>query len=459
MARDREKPPAGSSASSAAPAPKNGPSGAVAARQAAGTPGASHAIAAKLEGPAPASKPVEAAKAADAGQSVRSAAADKTAPSGARPGDRPATASAPPPAASPAGKAQAEGGQGGFWPGLLGGLIGGAATALAASFFWIVGPDGIAGLRSATDALGGRLSQAEQQIDRIGALDGRVAAIEAGSGSGEADDQAAERLAAFAQELQVLAAEVRATAAAQRSAAAAVADVQTSAADAGQRIETTGQALDTLAAETRTLAGSAEQLRGDLQALTMRVGTAEGRLDHLGGAYQRGAAMIVAIADVDRAIARSEPYGSALAALRSLAKDDTALDATLAALEPTAADGVPSFQALQSSFGAAASRALLADEGDRSLGDLVGDNLFGIINMRPAGAEAAGSDSRAVLARAHARLAEDDLEAALAELASLEGGAAQAMQPWVARAASRRAAEAAVLQLGAHAQSLVAAGR
>ncbi|MEZ5934435.1 MAG: mitofilin family membrane protein [Alphaproteobacteria bacterium] len=502
MARDRGKQPTGSSTSTAAHPPKTGEDKAETAKPSTDHPMASHAIASKLGGAAPASTPAEPAKTTDIKQSAEPASAGKTpaasgTPStggmptaggrpnvGGMPADRPA-ASTPPTAASRAGKGQAAsgnaqggsaGGHGGFWPGLLGGVIGGAATALAASFFWTAGNDGITTLQSASDALAGRVTQAEEQIGRIGALDERLAAVEGTGDSGLADrlgefetrlaalgngsggGALTERLAAFEQELQTLAADLRATADAQQSSAETIASVEATVADTGKLVETNGQSVETLTEEAQKLAGTAEQLSGDLQSLATRVGEAEGRLDHLGGAYQRGAAMIVAIGDIDRAISRSEPYASALTSLQSLAKDDDALGASLAALEPAAADGVPGLAALKSSFGEAASRALLADEGDRSLTDQVGDNLFGIINMRPAGAEAEGSDSRAILARARARLAQDDLGSALAELATLEGGAAEAMQPWIARAESRIAAEAAVQQLRTHAQSLVATG-
>ena len=199
-------------------------------------------------------------------------------------------------------------------------------------------------------------------------------------------------------------------------------------------------------------------MSGDLQTLATRVGEAEGRLDHLGGEYQRGAAMIVAIGDVDRAITRGEPYDSALQSLQSLVRDDAVLGETLTTLEPMAADGVPTLRDLKAEFGETASRVLLAEKGDRSIADQVGDNVFGILNMRPSGAEAEGSDSRAILARAQARLADDDLRGAIDELGGLEGAAAEEAGSWVQRAEARLSAAAAVSDLRAHAQTLVAKG-
>jgi len=139
-------------------------------------------------------------------------------------------------------------------------------------------------------------------------------------------------------------------------------------------------------------------------------------------------------------------------------RDNATLGETLSLLEPVATEGVPALPDLKDAFTSMASRALLAEGGNQSLADQVSNNVFGIINMRPAGSEAEGGSSRATFARAQARLAADDLESAIAELGGLEGAAGEEAKGWIEQAQGRLSAEAAVVDLRAHAQALVAEG-
>ncbi len=372
------------------------------------------------------------------------------------------------------GGGNGDGGNGGFWPGLIGGVIGGAATALAASLFWMDGGD-------TTTALESRLAAAEQQVEQIGALDDRVAAVEAlpsGSASDQdgdlaarfaeleaklaalspaglsgdgADDGLGDRVTSLEQQLETLAGEVQTAFETQQANQEALSSLQ----------NTLPTLEETLAATGVTLGQTSEQttaLKQTVETPTARVGDTESRLDHIGGEYQRGAAMIVAIGDINRAVTRSEPFDGSLETLKSLVRDDAALGEALSTLEPMAADGVPTLNGLKDAFGQMASRVLLAEEGDQSLTDQVGNNVFGIFNMRPAGADVEGSGSRAVLARAQSKLSADDLEGAILELGGLEGRSAEEAAAWIERADARLAAETAVINLRAHAQGLVAKG-
>lgn len=168
--------------------------------------------------------------------------------------------------------------------------------------------------------------------------------------------------------------------------------------------------------------------------------------------------MIVAIGDVDRAIAKAEPFGDSLQSLKLLLRDDAVIGQTLQALEPVAKDGVPTLSDLKDEYASMASRVLLVEGGDQSLVDQVSNNVFGILNIRPAGGEVEGASSRAVLARAQARLSADDLGGAVGELDGLEAAAVEAAGTWIERARSRLSAEAAVVDLRVHAQALIAKG-
>ncbi|MGI9505643.1 MAG: COG4223 family protein [Geminicoccaceae bacterium] len=397
----------------------------------------------------PASSSTRAASSSSAAAGKRTAAAPATQTAGAQGGGRSSE-------------------NGGFWPGLIGGVIGGAATALAASLFWAGGDDGV------TTALESRLAAAEQQVGEVAGLTERVTAIEVAPSAG-GDDLAArlgsleeqlaalgdlssdanggleEQLASLQQQVEALAGDLGTAGDAQQATAETVATLETTLADTGSSAAQTAE-------QTTALGQSVETLNGDVQSLATRVGEAEGRLDHLGGEYQRGAAMIVALGDVDRAITRAEPFASALESLKLLMRDEAALGETVTLLEPVAAEGVPSLTDLKDAFASMASRALLAEGGNQSLTDQVSNNVFGIINMRPSGADADGTSSRDMLSRAQARLSGDDLEGAIGELAGLDGSAAEEAKGWVEQAQARLSAEAAVVELRAHAQALVAEG-
>ncbi len=345
-------------------------------------------------------------------------------------------------------------------------------------------------------ALESRLAAAEQQVGALEALNGRVEALEsqpadgadasselaarldaletdigslagaaAGSSGGSDID---ERLAVLQQQLEglagldakveTLAGDIQTASQGQETNASALASLQNILPTLESTLATTGQAVEQATAQTGSLDQSVETLNSDVQALATRVGDTESRLDHIGGAYQRGAAMVVAIGDIDRAVARSEPFESVLQSLTLLISDDAPVGDAMAALEPLAASGAPSLTELKGDYGSMASRVLLAEEGEKTLADEVSNNVFGILKMRPAGGDVAGDNSRAVLARAQSRLSDDDLEGAITELEMLGEAASAAAVGWIERAQSRLSAEAAVVDLRAYAQTLVAQG-
>jgi len=415
---------------------------------------------------------------------------------------QPKTTSAPAAVTTAAAGRQGHGasssGGGGFWSGVIGGVIGGAAVALAASYYWI-NANSTTNLETPIASLEDRMTAAEARVEDFGsAFEPRLTALEGApppdetssagtneavdtlsaklaevetqlaaltseegspAGTNEATDALSAKLTEVETQLAALTSDVDAAKQVQQSSGEALVMVQEQLPTLEGTIADAGEQTAALTASLNTVRTAADTLGGDLDTLSTRVGEAEERLDHIGGAYQRGAAMIVAIGDVDRAITRSEPFESAIEALRLLLRDDTKLDNPLTVLEPMAASGVPSLASLKNSFGPMASRVLLAEEGDPSLTDQVSDNVFGLFNIRPAGVEeAVGPDSRAVLARTQAKLSSDDLKAAVDELGGLETPAIEAAGDWLASARDRLTAEAAVIELRAHAQTLVAKG-
>jgi hypothetical protein len=153
------------------------------------------------------------------------------------------------------------------------------------------------------------------------------------------------------------------------------------------------------------------------------------------------------------ALAGSTPFATELETLRTLAaaRDDlaSALDA-LEPLAPYADSGVPGLVALKAAFPAMARAVVAADQAGAGEDWLAGvrRRLSSLVTVRPLGA-VAGEDAPAVVARAEALLAEDDLAGAVAELGRLNGPPAAAAADWLARARARVAAQAALVRLNA----------
>ncbi len=432
--------------------------------------------AAKAETGTPAAAKVEPAKVTSS-QTDPATKPAVAAASGNAPSTKPASGSVPAAAkveskaggAAPTPPPPANGG-GGFLPGLFGGLLGGAAIALAASFYLLNGqkPVSTAELQELSqrlDATENRIADWPEPTDQVAAnealavrlagLEEEVSTLDGGAEANGSLDvfqaETSESLDLFKQEIARL-----------EQAIAQTSQAQQSSADVVEGLE---GALSTLESGLAAADGKAENagqqataLDGAVQTLSARIEQAEAKLDFQGGEYQRGAAMVVAIGDIDRAISLAEPFETQLASLRALGMDSPEVADALAALEPLAKEGGPTLDDLETSFVSVSSRILLTDSDDGSLVDQVTDNLFGIINMRPAGAVVEGDNNRAVVARARAKLSDGDLEGVVSELAALEPAAMEKAAPWIADVESRLAADAKIISLRDYAQRLLMTG-
>ena len=397
------------------------------------------------------------------------ASAKPSANIGSVPSSKPADSKKPATVAASASAPSANqpSGGSGFWPGLLGGLIGGAGMALAASVFWFGNQsnDAITEVQSATAVLDDRLSVVEGEVGAVGSLaesaaqsdafSGRLAELEqevtslkdiSASSEGEAGANTGleERLAVLEQDIATL----------QNT----LPTLEATLSSTGVSVEKNGQQAVALNGSVETLNQATVRLGTDLGSLSDRVGQAEDKLDFIGGEYQRAAAMIVAIGDIDRSVIRAEPFEASLESFRTLGKDSPEVNDIISKLEPMAKEGVPTLSDLKQSFGEVSSRILLAEEDDGTLADQVSDNLFSIINMRPSGADVEGEDSRSVVARAQAKLSANDVEGVLSELGGLSGKALESAQAWMTAAEGRLSANEAVADLRRYAQGLLMTG-
>lgn len=198
-----------------------------------------------------------------------------------------------------------------------------------------------------------------------------------------------------------------------------------------------GERVDTLETDLRENSATMAARAGELDALKERLATAQGTLDKV--ATQRPqadarAALAIAIAGLERAVAAGQPFARELDVVRELAGQRSEIDV----LRPMAEKGVARLDELTRTFDDAASRALAASNPSGG-GDLVNRLLSGardIVRVRPTD-EVEGQDAGAVLARAEARLRDGDVLGATQELAALDEAAQQAMASWTTRARQR----------------------
>jgi hypothetical protein len=353
----------------------------------------------------------------------------------------------------------------GTWSALAAGAVGGAVMALLflAADILLPRDGGVRGLVARLAHVDGAsrevASQAPAHSMQGGAIDalaGRLGKLESDVATSRPapDAGAANRLAAIEGELKALGESVGGLG--RRS------DEVTSAArEARQRADDTAAALAELA--RRAPPGPADgaaraRLEGDIQTLTSRLATVEGGqkaneaevAKHVGRqGHDRPGRMAVAVAVLNVALERGEPFAAELAAVKSLAADPK----LVTPLEPFAASGVPTAAALARELTAlmpALHAAAAPPPRDGSFLDKLQSNAQKLVRIRPLD-EAPGIDPAAILARIGARAARGDVAGALADLAELPPAGRAPAGAWIEKAKARSAAVESSRQLAADA--------
>ena len=178
------------------------------------------------------------------------------------------------------------------------------------------------------------------------------------------------------------------------------------------------------------------------------------------GAASSGArsALIVAAAQLQAQLRTSQGFADHLATVRLLVEgeyvNDSAFNTVLAELD-VFATGVPTVGDLARQFSPLAGSLVVAGAGevDGGWGAALWMRMRSAVTVRRTG-EVDGVDTEARVARAEVRLERGDLAHAVAEVAELEGHAANAAAPWLADARARVAVDAAADRL--HARVLAA---
>ncbi len=181
-------------------------------------------------------------------------------------------------------------------------------------------------------------------------------------------------------------------------------------------------------------------LEAEVHALQVRLLALEERGTHTEGT----SALALGILALDNAAQSGKPFAQEWRTLAQYLPQNS----DVLMMGPLASTGVPSQTVLVRSFSqnVSAIRAAGDDSADKpGIFDKVKKAMGAIVSIRRTDGNAKGVD--AILARAEAALADDDLSGAVQELGTLDGAANEAAQGWVAQANARVTLEQAIARL------------
>lgn len=176
------------------------------------------------------------------------------------------------------------------------------------------------------------------------------------------------------------------------------------------------------------------------------------------GTRQRNAVLLsLANTNLRDALATGAPFPGVVQTLRDTAGQDGAVASALDSLEPVSNDGVVTRDALVTAFDSAEANALSAARsgGSRNWIAQAQGALSSLVTVRPSEPQT-GEGPEAVLSRAREGVDRGDLAAAIDEIETLQGPAADAMADWLADARGRLAAEQAAAALQERTRALLA---
>ena len=222
-----------------------------------------------------------------------------------------------------------------------------------------------------------------------------------------------------------------------------------------------------LAQSIRDIQSSVAAAQGEVERLNNQVASFGSRLDQVDAVLAdrrqqalRAEATILAVGQLRAALATSKPFAKQLAAVRAMVPGDTDMIAVLDQMQPFADTGVETTDDLTRDFGRLAPTLVR--------GAVVGDggswwrqavyHLESVISIRRVGADVPGDSTEAVVARAEAKLDEDDLLGAIGTLQALTGASADLASPWVHDAGHRVAIDSAESDLNRLAIGRVSTG-
>lgn len=335
------------------------------------------------------------------------------------------------------------------WPLLAAGVAGAAAVCVILLALWLSGLS--SGDNSRADALRARIAGLETQLQDLQKrpVAPQIAASAAPDTkaldaltqrTGKLEEQLGAALAALNRRSDDVAAATTQARARAEAAEKAVADLRASVQDVSKTANAGASSADLAPLQQRIAA--LEQSAKDVSAEIAKV-------TNMANTPDTAARAALAAAALRDAVAGGRPFAAELAQARSLGADAK----SITALEPFAANGLPSEKALASELSALLPGMIKAAGSPPAPGGFIERlqaNAGQLVRIRPVDAPV-GDDPSAVLARLEADAAKADIAAALADLGRLSDAQRAPAQAWIAKAQSRQAALAAARQYAADA--------
>ena len=205
-----------------------------------------------------------------------------------------------------------------------------------------------------------------------------------------------------------------------------------------------------------------ERLAGSMSAMEKRLAAVEKRpAGDPGKAADRSSAAVLAVAQLRDAVRTGSAFATTVDAVKKIVGDDPGMKAPLLVLEKHAKTGIPTVTALRGEFSQLAGAIVRAASEPTGAGWMAraADRISSLVRLRRIDGGGDADTVDAVVARAEAHLADNNLAEAVSALAGLKplsAPAHEAAAPWLERAKGRLAAKRALSGLHVHAMSLLA---
>ena len=269
---------------------------------------------------------------------------------------------------------------------------------------------------------------------------------------GEQTPANGDRLAALEQQV----ADIKAGSARTEELAKGLSDLQIA---AGGR-ELLAQSIRDIQSSTAATQGEVERLDTALKAVGQRLDQVDAVLSERRQRALRAEAVVLAVGQLRAALHTSKPFARETASVRAITADDKEIAALLDQRQPMAEAGVPNEDDLRTDFGRLAPdivRSAVVGDGSSWWRQML-YRVESVVSIRRVGQGVPGDKTDAIVARAEAKLDEDDIKGAVDSLHALAGLPAQVVAPWLHDAEQRIQVDAAEAELTRLAIDRVATG-
>ncbi|WP_158047836.1 mitofilin family membrane protein [Skermanella pratensis] len=214
-----------------------------------------------------------------------------------------------------------------------------------------------------------------------------------------------------------------------------------------------GQAIARLRDSVAGLEQEANRLAQEINSTANRATQVAETLTLRQAQESKAQALVLAAGQLRASLQSSRPFTSELSAVRAVNLEDPQVVQALNAIEPHAADGIPTEAQLNQQFSDVAGEivraGVLASGASGEWWDKALSTASSLVSVRRTAGEIQGSGADAITARAERHLKSGRLDEAVKELETLTGEPATVAQPWIEDAKARLAAnEAGALLTG-----------